>query len=262
MTRDRIPDEQLCGYADQRLDDATRERIAARLPDEPELAARLADWRAQNGALHAAFDPVLDEPVPQRLIDAASARPRKHRKPLLGRIPWHRAAVLGWLAIGMIAGYALRDRSADDAVPSEAAAALPRQAAIAHAVFVPEVRHPVEVGADQQSHLVGWLSKRLGTQVQAPELAAQGYTLMGGRLLPGAHGPGAQFMYQRETGQRLTLYLSRSEPGGDTAFRFAELEGLSVFYWVDGGTGYALSAPLAREALLGIATVVHQQLNP
>jgi anti-sigma factor RsiW len=33
-----------------------------------------------------------------------------------------------------------------------------RQAAVAYAVYQPEQRHPVEVAADQQEHLVQWLS--------------------------------------------------------------------------------------------------------
>ncbi len=73
---------------------------------------------------------------------------------------------------------------------------LARVAAVAHAVYSPEVRHPVEVGADQEAYLVRWLPKRLGANLKVPHLAAQGYPLVGGRLLPGERGPAAQFMYQ------------------------------------------------------------------
>ena len=34
-----------------------------------------------------------------------------------------------------------------------------RQASFAHAVYSPEIRHPVEVTAAEQDHLVQWLSK-------------------------------------------------------------------------------------------------------
>jgi len=49
-------------------------------------------------------------------------------------------------------------------------------------------------------------------------------------------------MYQDARGQRLTLYVSRQrgEPR-DTAFRFSQEDRVSVFYWVDGNFGYALS---------------------
>ena len=49
-----------------------------------------------------------------------------------------------------------------------------RQAAVAHAVYAPEVRHPVEVSAAQQEHLVQWLSKRLGRPLKIPDLVGTG----------------------------------------------------------------------------------------
>ena len=52
-----------------------------------------------------------------------------------------------------------------------------RDAMAAHVVYSPEVRHPVEVAAAEQQHLVQWLSKRLGTQLKAPVLQAQGFDL-------------------------------------------------------------------------------------
>lgn len=75
-----------------------------------------------------------------------------------------------------------------------------RRAALAHAVYAPEVRHPVEVAAVEKAHLAAWLSKRLEAEVRAPDLGGAGFALLGGRLLPGealsgaASLPAAQFM--------------------------------------------------------------------
>ena len=69
-------------------------------------------------------------------------------------------------------------------------AAWARRAAIAHVVYSPEVRHPVEVAANEEAHLVRWLSKRLGIQLKVPHLGALGYSLVGGRLLPFGRLPG------------------------------------------------------------------------
>src|SRR5882672_5199978 len=97
----------------------------------------------------------------------------------------------------------------------------------------------------------------------APKLGPLGYELVGGRLLSGLQGPVAQFMYQDARGQRLTLYVSRQrgEPR-DTAFRFSQEDRVSVFYWVDGNYGYALSGEIRRDLLLQVAEVVYKQLNP
>ena len=126
-----------------------------------------------------------------------------------------------------------------------------------------EVRHPVEVDAKEEDHLVRWLSKRLGTDLKAPKLGPLGYELVGGRLLSGPNGPVAHFMFQDARGARLTLYVSaqRGETR-ETAFRFSQEDRVSVFYWIDGRNGYALSGELGREQLLRIANAVYQQLNP
>ncbi len=56
--------------------------VEAALARDPELAARVAEIRAQNATLRDALDPVLAEPIPERLLDAArrparAARPRR-----------------------------------------------------------------------------------------------------------------------------------------------------------------------------------------
>jgi anti-sigma factor RsiW len=126
------------------------------------------------------------------------------------------------------------------------------------------VRHPVEVGADQEQHLVAWLSKRLGVKVQIPNLDGAGMSLVGGRLLPGETGPVALFMYQTQAGRRLTLYVrAEASRNRETAFRYARENNVGVFYWIDRDSGYALaSADLDKDELLRIATLVYKQLEP
>jgi anti-sigma factor RsiW len=149
-------------------------------------------------------------------------------------------------------------------VPAGAlASAFARQAVLAHAVYAPEVRHPVEVEAAQQDHLVQWLSKRLGRALKVPNLQAQGYELVGGRLLPGEQGARAQFMYQAAAGDRITLYVGAVQgtaPAGETAFRFTQEGPAASFYWVDQGFGYALAGKLPRQRLLVLAESVYRQL--
>jgi anti-sigma factor RsiW len=142
------------------------------------------------------------------------------------------------------------------------AAPLPIRAARAHLVYTPEVRHPVEVDAKDQDHLVKWLSKRLGLPLKVPVLATEGFELLGGRLLPGPDGPVAQFMYQDGSGKRLTLYISRPHAGDKvTAFRFAQDNGVSVFYWIDDDCGYALSGEVDKPTLARVASSVYHQIE-
>ena len=245
----KLSEDDLHAYVDDRLDAERRRAVEAELAQSPEDAARAAAYREQTAALHALYDPVLGEPVPERLRRVrASARGARY------------AIAAGWFIVGAALGWFAHEFAGDrpSARPSFA-----RQAAVAHAVYSPEVRHPVEVGAAEQEHLVNWLSKRLGAKLRAPLLTNEGYELVGGRLLPGDTGAVAQFMYQDAKGKRLTLYVSRlAAENRDTAFRFSQEDKVAVFYWIDGRLGYALSGELPKPELLDIATSVYRQLNP
>jgi len=245
-----VTELDLHAYADGQLDDARRVLVEAHLAHDADAAASVRVWRKQNETLRALFNPVLNEPVPRRLLDMRAPRRR-----------WPSYALAaGAMGLSFALGWILH---ANQTEPFAQTAALPRRAAVAHAVYVPEVRHPVEVGADQQDHLVKWLSKRLGSELKVPQLAPEGFELVGGRLLPGGKGPVAQFMYQDVKGQRITLYISiRDAERRDTAFRFSQEDKVAVFYWIDGNLGYALSANMDRASLLTVATAVYRQLNP
>ena len=247
-----ISEDDLHAYADGRLDAARLTQVESWLAAHPERRAQIEAWRFQSAALHRTYDQVLGEPLPARLLPPANA-PR-----------WfdlRKLAAVAWIALGVVIGFALRDRTLP-ATEKSAVASLPRQAAIAHAVFVPEVRHPVEVGAEQEAHLVAWLSKRLGAPLKAPQLEAAGYRLVGGRLLAGEGGEVAQFMYENTEKNRLTLYVRRAAPkAADTAFRYAQENGIDVFYWTDSRFGYALSGSTGREAMLSLGDRVYKQFG-
>lgn len=256
-----ITEADLHAYVDGVLPLARQAEIEAWLAARPEEAARIAAYRSQNLALHQLFDQVLDEAVPPAIRLPAR------------RAWWSAAAGRGAAAVliaflGGVAGWLVRGNTMPEGAgqvrlaTTAPAAGLARQAAIAHVVYSPELRHPVEVGAEQEGHLVAWLSKRLGKPVHPPHLGKLGYDLIGGRLLPGQSGPVAQFMYQDVAGKRLSLYVSTEQgAAADTGFRFAQEGKVGVFYWIDGDFGYALSASAGRGELAAIATAVHAQLE-
>ena len=251
MSRQIVTEADLHAYVDGVLPLGRATEVEAYLAERPEEAARLAAYREQKAALRREFDPVLDEPPPSRL---------RVPRPVWLRPLARYAVMVAWFILGGVIGWQLNAYTSDQRAE---ATSWPRQAAIAHVVYSPEVRHPVEVGADQEKHLVTWLSKRLGTPLKVPHLGELGYTLVGGRLLPGDRGPVAQFMYQDGKGQRLTLYVRvNRDDSRETAFRFAEENRVGVFYWIDRKLGYALSGEVERTELLRIATAVYRQLNP
>jgi anti-sigma factor RsiW len=262
MKQHPITEADLHAYIDGVLPPSRRTEIEMYLAQRPEEAKRLQAYQQQKDELRALFNPVMNEPIPASI----PTRPRYR--------PWSVQRFAAGLAIAVVsgtAGWLLHGQAASDLLPPSPAArqaandrapALARQAAIAHVVYSPDVRHPVEIGADQEDQLVTWLSKRLGTPIRPPKLGKLGYELIGGRLLPGQSGPVAQFMYHDAGGQRLTLYVSTEQSHNrDTGFRFSEEGPVNVFYWIDGKFGYALSAGIGKAELARIATAVYEQLE-
>jgi len=209
-----ITESELQAYADGRLPSERRMAVEAWLASRPDEAERIADYRKLAKELRSIYDPVISELLPPRF-----ARKRVHWK----RYAFVAAWMLIGLLIGALAGWELRDSRPPLGAAADMGVAMARRAAIAHATYSPEVRHPVEVGADQEAHLLAWLSKRLGAPLRAPQLDDVGYSLVGGRLLPGDTGPVAHFMYQTQKGARITLYVRTDVAGNrETAFRYAE----------------------------------------
>ena len=268
MNSQLVTEAELHAYVDGKLPAARCAEVDAYLAQHPDEQQRLRSYSAQNMALRALFDPVLDETVPGRLNV-----PKNSRWQWQWQWQWQR--LVAGFAIALVSGSAgwLLHGPGDGALqfaqydalrarPILYASGLAHQAAIAHVVYSPEVRRPVEIGADQEEQLVAWLSKRLGSTIRPPRLGKLGYELIGGRLLPGAQGAVAQFMYHDASGQRLTLYVSTDQSHNkDTGFRFAQEGPVNVFYWIDGKFGYALSAGITKGELARVASAVYEQLE-
>lgn len=248
----QINEEDLHAYVDGRLEPQRRGEIETYLAANPADAKRVRSYQQQNAALTRLFDRALSEPVPDYLTDfrrRASARPARLLRS---------GAIAASLLIAASAGWLLRSASE---TPVAAAPPFAERALVAHAVYAPEVLHPVEVSGTEEQHLSRWLGKRLGMPIKAPNLREAGFELIGGRLLPEAPRPAAQFMYQNPAGARLTLYVTPQAGGRETAFRFEHTDRLGAFYWIDQGAGYALSGEVDRPVLLRVAELAYQSLN-
>lgn len=242
---------------DGELPDDERAAFDRWLEDNPAMKALSERYAADRELLRGVLAPIADEPLPSRLSAFAEANQGSRKMP--HRWPWWRAAAAAAIfVLGGTAGYLygmLRAeqganpivRVADDAVA-------------AHVIFAAEKLHVVEVGADQKDHLVGWLSKRLGTRLMAPNLETEGFSLVGGRLLTSGDAPAAQFMYENLEGVRISLYVTHCTPATETGFRLYEHEGARAFYWLDEGFGYAVAGSIPEDMLLRIANRSYRQL--
>jgi hypothetical protein len=104
-----IDDETLLAYADGELEPGRAAAVERMLAEDPALAAKLEQHRRVGARLRAAYDPVLNEPVPERLartarggatvISLAEARAAREAKSGPAR-DWR---VGGLLAAGLVA---------------------------------------------------------------------------------------------------------------------------------------------------------------
>lgn len=248
-----VSEAELQAWVDGKLDLARQADVASYLKHQPSEGERLRAYRQQNIALRALYGPVLDEAIPRNML-----RTRNLSRWLWPLRRYAASAVLlvSSATMGWVAHAYLSEQGLAAPVP-----ALVSRATLAHAVYLPEVRHPVEVGADDQEHLTHWLSKRMGMPLRPPRLAQQGFDLMGGRIVPGDSGPAAQIMYADAAGQRLTLYISAADRDGrDTAFRYTRQGQIGVVYWIDGRWGYAMTGVLDKDTLAKAAKTAYEQL--
>lgn len=261
----RPDDALLSAWLDGEIEGAESTRVQSWLQEHPDDAARVRLWAADRDALRARFAPSLDEPVPEHLTQVV--RRRGERRAFDFGTWSQAAAAVVLLAAGVAIGALWRANVARE--PVSAAARWPQRAVAAHAVYAPEERHPVEVNVregdearqrEQETHLSRWLTRRLSVPVKLFDLRADGFELVGGRLLPDGAGPSAQLMYQDGAGQRVTVYLRKA---GDrdvpASFHYERQGDLGMFYWVEGRCGYALVGPQSRERLLALAEAIYKQ---
>lgn len=117
----QFSDETLIAYADGEVDADLRRQIEAAMALDPSIAERVARHRNLRADLGAAFNPVLDEPMPAHLLDAAAASPASKQATVTdlnaarvakqratkpdGRWSWREwGAIAASLVIGILAG--------------------------------------------------------------------------------------------------------------------------------------------------------------
>ena len=106
--RSDMTDERLMAYADGEGDAAERAAVEQAIAADPALAERVAAQRARRERRRAAVAPVLSEPLPQRLLDAARgaapvidlATERSKRR----WQPVHWGAIAASLCLGLLVG--------------------------------------------------------------------------------------------------------------------------------------------------------------
>lgn len=233
------------------------ERIAfeAWLDANPDRRAQGQRFANDRDRLREALSGIAAEPVPagmRDLVGGEAARPSwfiRRRQALA-------AAALFAVGIGLGYGVGLTrigfretegDRLAEGAIA-------------AHAVYSAERRHAVEVAVDERDHLKTWLSNRTGIALVLPDLSAENFQLLGGRLLPTADGVAALLLYEDPSGARVSIYLTPNPTPKSWGRYQSTGDGTTAIWWFDKGFGCAIVGMLPDERMSGVARDAWRQI--
>lgn len=252
-----VGESDLHAYVDGQLPAERRPAVEEHLLNNPDAAERVAAYRRQREAIRAAFAARGTDPLPPSLSLARIIADRSRQR----LRPWILAAsVLLALSAGLLGGWVLHS-PAQPGRTQIAMALLEQEALASHIVYAVDRRHPIEVPGSESPHLRQWLSNRLERSVTLPDLSAQGYHLIGGRLLATERGGAAALlMYDDADHHRISLLLRPMSPGlqaPDTAIQTGGVNGQA---WIGNGLGIAIVASLPASVIAPLAKQVGAEL--
>ena len=248
-----------------------------RMTQDPALARRAAEWRAQNSAIRGALDGEGAKAFSISLVRHQSEVPnRGRRSAALGGKPGDqparssvtavvdatrssakpgkssalRPSLLWRLAFAALSiGLACVWTPAAIVVPAKELGAA--DVAAFRAFARPGVA-PVELATSDRTEAEAWLTTRLGRPVTLPE-TPPAVRLIGARIAPYPGAPAA-FLVYRSQDRPLGLLIQPLDAPQPAAPRLLGADGGHAAVWTSRGEGFALVGDLDPRSLLTIAT--------
>jgi anti-sigma factor RsiW len=286
-------DETLIAYLDGELDTETRGEVESWLEADAELRDTVAALAASAEALRAAFEPVLHEPVPERLLAAARGVPaaglteaglaetgaeivdfktvQKARAPRsLMQRPWARfamAAGVGGLLIGGGVGYFAGtgyDNTTRTAATNAAASNWLDNIAGYHKMLISAGGNDqalVDVPPDPNDP-TRKIVQKLPSDFKLPNLKPWGLDFQGARYLVVGGQPATQLFYttdNKKLGPLTVVIGATNQP--DIAPTFDRRGDLNMLYWRHHGHAYALVGTADIGYLWNISNDIEYQLD-
>ncbi|MBO0737063.1 MAG: anti-sigma factor [Alphaproteobacteria bacterium] len=282
-------DDRLVAYLDGELEVAERREIEAWLASDATAREKFAALAESTNLVRAAFDEIIHEPVPDRLI--AAARGESVSSEPVGRVlpfrrrqateaastsrPWRvglpvAACLLGLLLGGNaayfgVAKLALNGSGKSPAVAAAAADNLWLDNAAGYFKLVASAGDGALIDVaptDDPREALQKISQNLPQAVRLPDLKPWGLKFRGARLVVADGRPAAQLVYTTDNkaiGPLTLLIGSSKEP--DISPTLARRQEVNLLYWRHQGRAYALVGQSDIGYLWGIANDVAWQLD-
>jgi anti-sigma factor RsiW len=254
-----IREIDLLAYADGLFDTdpGRKAEVEAYLREHPEEAAKVRDYADQNDKIRRLYDPVLAEPVPERL----KAVVENHPGVVLGHVA--RTAIVAslLLAAGFIGWMIGKSGQADP---------WPVQDFVEQAMTTywrPQLASDSRTNRtlEKAPQPLPGLSPQSSLPFHPPDLSQQGFTLVDNYLTMANDPQTAQVTYADPHGRRFSLFLRTLWREESPQFHFTENEGVTMVYWLEGPLAYALVGQLDRQEMLAVVKAVRRSsphVNP
>ncbi len=271
-------DERLIAYLDGELGESERTEIAAALEANAELRERAARLSESAARLRSAFDDVVREPLPDRLIAAARGTPTAEIVSFASRLRRHMGDRRWWIGIpvaaslaGLLVGTGLGFFAADESVVTATQQANINLASgnwldsIAgyHKLFVNAGPNDVALAdVPANSGDVRKVTQKLPSDFRLPNLKPWGLVFQGARFLIVEGRPATQLFYTTDNKALgpLTVVVGTSNKP-DLAPTFDRRDDLNLLYWRHHGHSYALVGTADIGYLWNIANDIAWQLD-
>jgi anti-sigma factor RsiW len=268
-------EEDLVAYLDGELDASVRAEVEAWLDGDAAARDHASGLTESARLLRAAFDPVLHEPIPERLLAAARGETAPvvvdfgaaRRKRLGGQswVQWAAAAGVAGLLIGGGVGYFAGGPGASNPQTANLQTAnwLDNIAGY-HKLFVsagPNDLALVDVPASDNDAARKAVQK-LPSDFRLPNLQPWGLQFQGARYLFIEGQPGTQLFYTTDNkalGPVTVVVATSNKP--DLAPTFDRRDNLNLLYWRHHGHAYALVGAADIGYLWNISNDIAYQLD-
>jgi anti-sigma factor RsiW len=285
-------DDRLIAYLDGEVDVPERREIEAWLDSDPAARDKLAALAESAALVRSAFDEVMHEPLPDRLIEAARGE-TVSVEPSAIIVPFRRGQEGGgaptarswWLGLplaaslfGLLLGGSVAYLSVGKVLPGGIGGKQPAvEMAAADNLWLDNAVGYFKLAASAGDGALvdvpatgdareAWqkISQSLPQEVRWPDLNLKpwGLNFRGARLVVADGRPAAQLMYTTDNKSigPLTLIIGSSkEP--DTPPTLAQRQDVNLLYWRHQGRAYALVGQTDVGYLWGIANDVAWQLD-
>lgn len=194
------------------------------------------------GNIAQAYQGFIDEPVPSVLFDVIESGASKK---------WLNIATVALAFAAGIALVLLINRFAAQKTEVELFS-LPAEALAlsAPSSLATDFAHPVQVNADDISHLNDWLSYRVGKNTPLKVLTNVGFSIIGANQIPDGMASSSMVVYENNDQERMSLftrYGANSKETNEPAK--AQSSGVNALQWQQDGAHHVLVSSVSHQVL-------------